>query len=483
MSKLFLELELLSDVAISLRGATLGGHRTLKYVPGALLMGHCAAPARYASLDPAQSFRLFHSAETRFGWAFPAIGTQPALVAPMSWHRPKRGEGKIVDLTHEETRPHGYEQVREAFVADASEARPEVRYSMRTAMDEDGRAQPGLLFGIESLRAGQHFLGSVEADHDEDLEIVRRDLIGKEIRIGRSKSSEFGHVAIREVEGWTFAGDSGAVTSLRLYCMTDLCLRDRVSGAPSLASKPGDFGLPAGWKADAQRTFIRTRSYSPFNTFRRSFDLERQVIEAGSVLTFCGGPPVSLDVIRDQLDRGVGEHRQEGLGRVLVEPKLLAPPDELRSMKPSRPRISPVPDDVLGRWLGQRVARAEGFERSFEAALLAAHRFSKFDIPRAQWGEVRRMAQEAQLRGETDLRLLERVTEHVQGKSRERQPDNVQRMRGTSRLKWRLRRDGEFADELLVETIKEWSKGAVSAAAALEQLGARMARNASQESE
>ena len=72
MKKKYFEVELLSDVVITERSATEGGHRSLDYLPGSVFLG-VAAKRMYDDLSKDESYSLFHSGKMRFGNAYPVV--------------------------------------------------------------------------------------------------------------------------------------------------------------------------------------------------------------------------------------------------------------------------------------------------------------------------------------------------------------------------------------------------------------------------
>src|SRR5690606_12623829 len=75
------------------------------------------------------------------------------------------------------------------------------------------------------------------------------------------------------------------------------------------------------------KTFARFRSYAPWNAYRGFPDPERQVVTRGSVLTFTfhgHEPDKTLKQLRELISDGVGNGRAEGLGKVWVNPPVLA---------------------------------------------------------------------------------------------------------------------------------------------------------------
>jgi hypothetical protein len=220
---------------------------------------------------------------------------------------------------------------------------------------------------------------------------------------------------------------------VRFLCISDLAMIDEATGAPRLRPCARDFNLPVGWVLDDGLSFLRFRRYSPFNGWRRRPDLERQVIEAGSVLTFTaadGAEKVDLSRLRDQAAAGVGQYQVAGLGAVLVEPAVLLAarpvvPDSrddqvLTALRVPEPE-APAPADPLVEWLRARAVEDRRIDATWEAAEKKAKEAASWRIPRSQWGRLRAIAAEARHCGMAvrSLRagLVQHMTEGVAGET------------------------------------------------------------------
>ena len=380
-----LELTLLDDAVFSRRGATAGGHEGLDYVPGAALLG-AAAARLYARLDPDQAFLVFHSGRVRFGNALPLTDDgERALPMPLCWHGAKSGlptveacrivRGRARNFIHGRFEDPTVQprQLREGYVTrDGRVLRPRRRLRLKTAIDpERGRAGDGQLFGYQALAAGQRFLGRLDADPEVPAALLDRviEALTGELRLGRSRSAEYGRVQCNPVDTpleQPAAPDGSDVT---LWLLSDLALQDPW-GQPTLYPDPELLGLGAG-ELDLEHSFLRTRSYAPFNGKWARHDLERPVLVQGSVLRYRLATPPDAGT-RERLASGVGLHRQAGLGRVWVDPPLLAasdPADAFAEPAPAAAVAAPeAPDHPLVQWLWERAGTRDARRDDLDTA-------------------------------------------------------------------------------------------------------------------
>lgn len=222
-----------------------------------------------------------------------------------------------------------------------------------------------------------------------------RVLTGPDIRLGRSRSAQFGRVQMTlcsQPPVLSASLDSGAeVGQVHFYLASDLALVG--AGGPRLDPQPSEFGLPDDWRLVRERTFLRTRRYSPWNSFHQSRLTERQVLARGSVLTFAAPSanpttPADLAAIRARLAGGLGEHRAEGLGWVMVNPEMVVNLPDLKRL--TAPAAAPAPQSTAA-YSGSAAGLAEWVElrqtcQVVQRAALRVGRVWAEDWLRLHWG-------------------------------------------------------------------------------------------------
>lgn len=439
MTTLHFTARLLADAVISERAATTGGHSTLDYIPGATLLG--AAAAQLYKKDQAASFQLFHSGKVRFGNAYPlSAANLPTLPVPLCWHLPKGAEDSdhknVRNLVHAskvqfdewDNRGEQQKQLRSGYFSSIGEkVNPARNYRLKTAIDrtKQGMADEAQLFGYQSLAAGTGWYFSIAFDNDLDQDLVKQaaDAICGTIRVGRSRSAEYGLLVVHRTEIAPLQLSPVAGDRLILYCLTDLALTDPLTGMSTLIPNPAaHFGL-AEVSFNAGRSYIRVRNYAPFNSTRKRFDLERQVIAKGSVLVFDSVDGFSLEKLQQlqqRLAAGIGSHRQDGLGQILVNPPFLAgfdfqPFEEHALIPPPAAVDQPLPP--LAGWLEVRSA-----ERAEEAAAVKEvdgwiRQLVEGSCPKnSQWGQLRTIAVQGKDLADIEQRLKKLCCEGVSQK-------------------------------------------------------------------
>lgn len=429
-----LRLTACSDLVISARHGTEGGHTSLDYIPGSALLGVAVG----AWLRSGNRFEadLFLSGKLRFNNAYPCGADEGArlhatIPTPLAFHHPKEDKRRVFNGVLKSLDPKNnplepqLKQMRKGFIDLTLESQQSLSFvtakhtsRMKTAIDRGGygRSKESHLFDYQAIQAGQSFLCPVEADERMDSAVFSKLielLCGGRIRIGRSRSAEFGSVEVEALPGTepsvsTHPKDGCVV----LYLASDLVLlRD---GNPVLLPNAGDFGLQDDCVLDLKRTFIRTRAYSPWIHYRDGYDIERQSITQGSVLTFrtAGNDSVSIDGIRERFASGWGLHRNEGCGRLLVNPAFLfdfetiavAENHKVKSgtSNHEKTREMPPPPSELTRLLMDRhesknlTLKAEPIAKGWEKTLISMMKKVADEVGEApgktQWSTVRSIA-------------------------------------------------------------------------------------------
>ncbi len=369
------------DIVISTSSATAGGHESLDYIPGSLVFGAAASKlyATFKHQSPSRVWDVFHSGKVRFQNGYP-LSTEgyASYPPPLSIHYYKGEEPEESHSIYQDALRLGGvsqldpdkkdrqpEQLRKDYITDHGyRVAVNKAASMKTAIDVDtARAATSQLFGYQAIQAGQRFLSYIELDTDiSDLDSLitqLKDSLSGRARLGRSRSAQYGRVTIECLESEKAqlptrhtATNSG---ELVILCLSDLALTDATTGQPALTPTAQHFGLTQG-ELDIKNSFMRSRSYSPFNAYRKAFDSQRQVISQGSVIRFTD---VEAQAVNAQ-PQPIGRYTEMGLGHIAINPALClaskspATPTSIQAAKQSsQPQAKESP---LIQWLRKQPA-------------------------------------------------------------------------------------------------------------------------------
>ncbi len=403
--------------------ATEGFNDSLDYLPGAKFLG-IAAAALYDD-QKGSTLELFHSGKVRFGDAHPILDGVPAFPVPFSWYHRKGHrltEGR--PFLHHLLKPEDFDkqnqegqlkQAREGYFSlDGSLLKPSPGFSIRSAYDrEERRAKDGNMFGYFSLPGGSEWGFVVEDDSGAHADTIRAALVGKK-RIGRSRSAEYGLVDIRFDQELAVSEEAihpSETTPTMVYAWSNLCFYDAF-GRPTLTPTPEQLGVPGGqiiW----EKCQLRSRWYQTWNGRRHNRDADRMIIEKGSVFAVRHTEPIPPDAYA----AGIGSHRAEGFGKVLVNPRFLLSdgielPFPLHNSEPvtvQDPETAgppmPAGDPLLVYLQQQRKERKDADDLHTNINDFLSSSGNKFDgLSPSQWGAVRSYASYA-----ADWKTLEKL--------------------------------------------------------------------------
>lgn len=298
------EITLVDPVITSFDVATAATPTCHSYLPGAMLWGVLASAAYCSEENRADILSRLHGGGLIIGDAWPMIGADVALPIPKSLHRPKDG-GPWEDWS-DGSRNQNYTQAKDGQVGPScgEDGLAEVAVrrvsSLRTAINPDTlTAADGQFYGLQALAAGQKFVALLAG---EGAKAAVGALSGEHF-LGRSRNAEFGRVTIRSVDVPRLP-ELGEENAQFLWCLSDFAAHD-VCFLPT--ERPDRL---FGQRIDWSKSYVRHRSYSPFNAAWKRRQPERLVIGRGSVL-------VLKDGIKPGLQRA-GFWQEQGLGLMLA---------------------------------------------------------------------------------------------------------------------------------------------------------------------
>lgn len=429
MIRLHYSCTLLTDLVLSAVAATEGFHKSLDYIPGAKFLGITASKLyKNEKEKPQRILDLFHNGSTRFGDAHPYIDGQRLHKIPASWQFQKGEDSKGLYYLHHNLSQQDkrkliasdiqLKQAKERYISwkedDVLESYAfNQQFSIKSAYDiEKRKSKDSQMYGYFGLEKGTVWSFYLDLDNKDYEEDINTALVGKR-RIGRSKSAEYGLVEIKRLDDLVIKHTNVSAGEICLYAQSNLCFYDEF-GNSTLRPAAKQLGLPDStilW----QKSQIRSRSYRTWNQKRQSRDADRIIIEKGSVFVI----KTTKNIHTSIFEKGIGLHRAEGFGQVLVNPKFLESdfmqPTQL-NYRVEKKSTSDVPkvektyavesgenDAIIREFLKQRKKEKQD---SFDVLkkvneFIAANADKYSGIKNSQWGQIRRLTKIA-----TDTRNL-----------------------------------------------------------------------------
>ncbi len=334
MIRRFYKCTFLSDVILNAQTATEGLSQSLDYIPGANFLGIVARDYSYFE-EKGVAYEIFHSGNIRFCDAHVVIDGKRSLRKPLSWFYNKNQSYKEAIYVHHfltcenRKRLDQLKQIRSGYFIVAEnairEASIERRYALKSAYDlSKRRSKESQMYGYDMILSGSEWIFHIDYETDRYIEEIEKNLTGNKM-LGRSKTAQFGCVCIEvmslSMEDMIFRNNMHH-NQLVLYFESSAVFMD-AWGMPGYSLTLQDLKLDNGY-INWEKSQIRTRSYAPWNSKRSNRDGNRVCIDKGSVVIVSGLPDTfDLDHYHDQLKSGIGWHRNEGFGQILVNPDFL----------------------------------------------------------------------------------------------------------------------------------------------------------------
>jgi len=313
------------------RAKTEANLNMLTYIPGSVFRGIAAGQLFGEKKSDTIIDSLIFKGDVQFGDAHLTIDGTRGLATPASLYTSKAGGATATyQLHHQNSSEEIPKQVKSGyFNAETNEHiifEVEFEDSLKAARDrKTGSPKKGQMYLYRSMNKGQTFSFDVRANTSEELEQIKTILHSKTFFIGKSKSSEFGGKAVvqwesRSDQNATYAAHASNAYGTVVYAESNLCFLNAFGAYSWQPTGKQLTGTNAA--IDWEKSKVWFHQYAPFNGKRKTFDAERLIIKKGSVFVF----KTQVEVGHEQLQQGVGVHRTEGLGRILVNPSFLVKP-------------------------------------------------------------------------------------------------------------------------------------------------------------
>ena len=314
------------------------------YIPGSVLrgalIGRYSADKQTLDLEDETVNRLFFNGQTRYLHAYPLVGGQRAVPMPRSLAVEKtstepsqiydRSVATPSDVTLRSI--SGFLQVDGGRLVCHTVDMAVNIHNQRDRPRGRGVEGQGAVFRYEAIAPMQTFVAAIICDHDADATELQK-LLPERLWLGGSRSAGYGettidHVTVvddwREWDAGAFAHTSKLPASagkqrLTITLTSDLFVRDAhgaASATPPLAQIAAALCVQSV-ALDATRSTVATVNHGGFN---RTWGLptpQFAALAAGSVLVFNLDQAPTAAALTDLEQRGLGNRRAEGFGRVI----------------------------------------------------------------------------------------------------------------------------------------------------------------------
>ena len=383
---------------------TMGTSDTLDYIPGSNFLGIVANDGGYKSFGN-NAFEVFYSGKVRFGDAhLYNENNMQSYKIPFCYFLNK-GENikqyrkiyfhhKLTSQDRENLRKNDIQlkQVRNGyFDTQGNIYSIKYNYTQKSAYDKTSRrSKDSSMFGYNAIKRGTKFVFEVTFEDEKHKQNIINRLVGIK-RLGKSKNNQFGRVEIQTFNNTLKTIDEQPDTNITLlYAKSNLALIDDEAN-PLLTPTSQSLNLPDGIKIDFEKSQIRTKSYSPYNSTRDSRDYERVIIQKGSVIALKG--KFDTKSYKQTIKNGVGAYLSEGFGEILINPKFLFEVKFNELTKKDKILGIDIKDKLNSNLQDYLSLQAKQKQDNKELLQLAYENRDKFDKnTTSQWGKIRELA-------------------------------------------------------------------------------------------
>ncbi|HHD82098.1 MAG TPA: hypothetical protein ENK94_02780 [Campylobacterales bacterium] len=390
MNELIFNVEFLSDIVLPATSNTEGNVENLDFIPGSNFLGMVASKGNYEKFS--DSFKVFHSGDVRFGDATLLVNDEATYKMPLSFFHEKLVPNEMVNhhLIQDFSKFKQLKQKRKGYITkDLEEVSIKHNYAQKSAYNKDERrSQEGSMYGYNAIPSGTlwQFKVAYQGLDEVDVTRIKEALLGKR-RLGKSKSSQYGAIDIREGDKAKSVECSVVEELTYVYAKSRLALVDE-EGMATYDLKYLIEGLDESqivW----DKTQLKTSTFTPYNGAMQTKSYERLVINSGSVIVLKNLSELQVF----ELKKGVGVYLSEGFGELILNPSFLAIENKFKfkDKKSSNPKLNIEIHDHMVQFLAQRASKKR---RELDLANRVSDFISKNKklykgISKAQWGTIR----------------------------------------------------------------------------------------------
>lgn len=399
---------LLSDVILTSMANTEGYKESLNYISGSKFLG-IVAKQFYNEQDMQKTLDLFHNGTVHFSDATPMIEDSATLKVPFSWfHEKGKGITESIFLHHKiedslVDKTIQLKQARKGYFSFEKNAFSTVEQDFSIKSAYDGVKRKSLdenMYGYFSLKKGTSWIFSVEDSSGQYADSIKSILVGKHT-IGKSKSAEYGLVNIEYVSENTETSVQTYTSEIIIYAQSNLCFYDdfgKCTALPTAKQLVGTSNALIKW----DKSQVRSRNYQTWNGKRNNRDADRLIIESGSAFIV----ELKESVSSTFFVNGIGNHKSEGFGTVLINPNFLMSETEKLSLSLQKVDLvakrgyayaGNTEDDEVIKCLVNKQNRSN-FDYSIDRKVnqfVADNKTVFTKISKSQWGALRSYAKNA----------------------------------------------------------------------------------------
>lgn len=396
----------LSDIVLHGSSNSEGNIETLDYITGSSFLGMVAK--NYDEFAKTfDTFDIFHSGKVRFGEATPYFENKTTYKVPFCFFAPKLDSDKkevknnhFIDYDNQAELDKQYKQIRSGYITSNFDyINLDHTYSQKAAYDKENRkSKDSSMFGYKAIKKGATWKFTIKFDKDLDEKIEKQvveNILGEKY-LGKSKTAQYGKILIEELKDFKEENleNLNPKEITYVYINSSLALFN-VNGMPTFEPTIENLGLTNA-SINWEKTQIRTKKYTSYNSKRQTNDYTRLVIEKGSVIALKNASNEDINILKN----GIGGYLNEGYGEVLINPSFLLKEGSFSLNKAEKKEVKldiqkEKVDDVLISFLkNKKESKNKTYTLGEEVQEFIEDNKTKFEmVSKSQWGQIRMLVQ------------------------------------------------------------------------------------------
>ena len=396
----------LSDIVLHGSSNSEGNIETLDFITGSSFLGMVAK--NYDEFAKTfDTFDIFHSGKVRFGEATPYFENKTTYKVPFCFFAPKLDSDKkevknnhFIDYDNQTELDNQYKQIRSGYITSNFDyINLDHTYSQKAAYDKENRkSKDSSMFGYKAIKKGATWKFTIKFDKDLDEKIEKQvveNILGEKY-LGKSKTAQYGKILIEELKDFKEENleNLNPKEITYVYINSSLALFN-ANGMPTFEPTIENLGLTNA-SINWEKTQIRTKKYTSYNSKRQTNDYTRLVIEKGSVIALKNVSNEDINILKN----GIGGYLNEGYGEVLINPSFLLKEGSFSLNKTEKKEVKldiqkEKVDDVLISFLGnKKESKNKTYTLGEEVQEFIEDNKTKFEmVSKSQWGQIRMLVQ------------------------------------------------------------------------------------------
>lgn len=369
------------------------------YVQGAKLLG-LVAKQSYADLKIQNTdavYKLFHAGNVSFGNAYPICQQQVGMPVPFSLYKTKDTEGENIYTFSPEGNQKKKQQKQGFIIAKETELSlftvPQGE-RLKSARDvKNRRSKDESMYLYSYLKKGVQFQSTISVKEPSKEIVAAIQKLNGVHYIGTSKG-EFGYVEIDVSEAKELQKTLNVTgKKLIIYALSDLIFLNEF-GRYTTEINVAEFGIDNA-KLNMQASFMQFKSFHTYNSKRKNEDADRIAIKKGSVLVFESTEKnQEIEISGAIINNGVGVHKSEGFGQILVNPEFLQSENITETTEGIRSNLTSEAKATESQFLAQLLERHESIQKDKATydetkAFIKEHENLFKNTTKSQWGTIR----------------------------------------------------------------------------------------------